>query len=48
MGFFAVSMVTGEKAGHKIKKSAEYDKSLILRIFLKTFINLGRMLRDFY
>jgi len=46
---FTVSMVTGEKAGHKIiKKSAKCDKSLILCIFLKNFINLGRIFRDFY
>lgn len=40
-------MVRDEKAGHKII-NAKYDISLILLIFLKNFINLGQIFRDFY
>ena len=45
-----VSMATGVKAGPKIIKSVKCDncKRLILSIFLKDFINFGRVFRDFY
>ena len=43
-----VSMETGVKAGPKIIKSVKCDKRLILSIFLKDFINFGRVFRDFY
>ena len=43
-----VPMATGVKAGPKIIKIVKCDKRLILSIFLKDFINFGRVFRDFY